>query len=191
MSEWDSLILIFFLLKTLLVPTKKFPVAGLRPQTIAGAPSIFADMLLSAVNQSKTDRSPVRMASSGCSMCVFFILLQRFQRPPFLFDYTFAFFHIGSGAQAPNYLQIPRYGFFSCCYIRTLAMTGLKAQKKSTLQRGCLRCGLNQSPGQAEKSISSPRCQLIVSLTPMSKIKVKCLWMASLGASSSNRIQTQ
>ena len=37
----DSLILILTLLKTLLVPTKKFPVAGFVPQTIAGAPSIL------------------------------------------------------------------------------------------------------------------------------------------------------
>jgi hypothetical protein len=49
-SSWDSLILINFLLNTLLVPTKKLPVAGLVPQTIAGAPSIFAEMLLSAIN---------------------------------------------------------------------------------------------------------------------------------------------
>jgi len=54
-----------------------------------------------------------------------------------------------------------------------------------------VRCCGSQSPGQAEKSISSPKCQLIVSLTPISKTQVSRRWMASLGASSSNRIQTQ
>ena len=64
-----------FLLNTDFVPTNCLPLAGLRPQTIAGAPSIFTDMLLSAQNQSNTLRSPVRMLSSGCSMCVFFIVV--------------------------------------------------------------------------------------------------------------------
>ena len=73
--SWVSHILIFFLLKTDLVPTKKLPVAGLVPHTIAGAPSILTDKRQTIKKASNTVRSPVRMLSSGCSMWVFFILL--------------------------------------------------------------------------------------------------------------------
>ena len=46
---------------------KYFPLAGLRPQTTAGAPSILVLIkLLGAENQSRTERSPVRIESSGC-----------------------------------------------------------------------------------------------------------------------------
>jgi len=59
------------LLNTDLVPTKNLLVLGFVPQTIAGDPSIFADMLLSAVNQFNTLRSPFKMESSGCSSVCF------------------------------------------------------------------------------------------------------------------------
>ena len=74
MSSCVSLILIFTLLKTDFVPTKN-TVAGFVPHTIAGEPSIFTESSLSARNQSRTERSPVRMESSGCWRCVFFMLL--------------------------------------------------------------------------------------------------------------------
>ena len=68
-----------FLLKTLFVPTKNKLVAGFVPQTIAGEPSIFADMLPLAVNQFNTFKSPLITLSSGCSKCLFCIGNNNFQ----------------------------------------------------------------------------------------------------------------
>jgi len=64
-----------FLLKTDLVPTKNLSLAGFVPHTIAGEPSIFAEILPLLTNQSSTDKLPLRMESSGCSMCLFFIII--------------------------------------------------------------------------------------------------------------------
>ena len=74
-SSWDSLIIIFTLLNTDLVPTKKLPVLGLVPHTIAGEPSNLTDNLPLEVNHFNTVKSPVKTESSGWLMCVFFILI--------------------------------------------------------------------------------------------------------------------
>ena len=66
--------MIFFLLKTDLVPTNCKPVAGFLPHTIAGAPSILSDRSMGNKKASKTERSPVKMLSSGCSMWVFLVI---------------------------------------------------------------------------------------------------------------------
>ena len=67
-----------FLLKTLFVPIKNLLLTGFVPQTIAGDPSIFAVILPLEVNQFNTLRSPFRMESSGCSMCLFCIIINPF-----------------------------------------------------------------------------------------------------------------
>ena len=69
--------MIFFLLKTDLVPTKKLPVAGFLPHTIAGAPSIFTDKKQVIKKASNTASVPVRMLSSGCSRWVFFVITEK------------------------------------------------------------------------------------------------------------------
>ena len=60
--------MIFFLLKTDLVPTNCKPLAGFLPHTMEGAPSIFKDRSKGIKKASNTDKSPVKMLSSGCSM---------------------------------------------------------------------------------------------------------------------------
>ena len=57
--------MIFTLLNTDLVPTKKLPVAGLVPHTIAGDPSTLTYKLPLEVNHFNTDKSPVKTESSG------------------------------------------------------------------------------------------------------------------------------
>ena len=67
-------ILIFTLLKTDLVPTKWLPVAGFLPHRIAGDPSIFTERCEGVRNQSRTERSPERIESSGSRRWMFFMI---------------------------------------------------------------------------------------------------------------------
>ena len=77
MSSVVSQILIFFLLNTDFVPTKKFPVAGLVPHTIAGAPSNFTDRTKAFKKASKTERVPKDAVFRVFNVDVFHTLIIR------------------------------------------------------------------------------------------------------------------